>query len=54
MYILPLKFEKEITRTAVKCEGKFTRPKIILLDRLHFQSIIVNNFTSPGILGGKK
>ena len=50
IYIQPLRFEKEITRPGLKIEGKFTRSKIILFDRLNFQSMIVNNFTSLGIL----
>ena len=35
----PLRFEKEITWPVVKSGGKFIRPKIILLNQLHFQSI---------------
>ena len=50
----PLRFEEEIPRPVVS-QGKFTRPKIIFLDRLHFPSIIVNNFTrNPDIVGGQK
>ena len=49
-----MKRERENTRRAVGSEEKFTQPKILLLDRLHFQSIIINDFTSPRILRGKK
>ena len=54
IYIMPLRFEKAITWLAVKGKGKSTHPKIILFYRLHFQSIIVNNFTSSSIVGGTK
>ena len=29
----PLRFANKITRPAVECDGKFTRPEIISLDR---------------------